>query len=171
MESSINYKETLFELSKLNPIRGKPTFKMLHNLQNKIKSNTKSVYSIIGGGVHGHIGLVLTDAQYALISPTTFVYPTRPGTIIVPDSTASNENSNMQIFAHRGSASVSRSDISGVWFKHFFQTAHWELRETPYFNIEDADMHHANMVRDEDKGLKEFLNQEKYQSNNPTITP
>ena len=97
MESSINYKETLFERSKLNPIRGKPTFKMLHNLQNKIKSNTKSVYSIIGGGVHGHIGLVLTDAQYALISPTTFVYPTRPGTIIVPDSTASNENSNMQI--------------------------------------------------------------------------
>ena len=73
MESSINYKETIFERSKLNPIRGKPTFKMLHNLQNKIKSNIKSVYSIIGGGVHGHIGLVLTDAQYLIIFNTPFV--------------------------------------------------------------------------------------------------
>ena len=73
MRSNINYKDTLFEQDNLTPIRGEPTSKTLHKLWNKIKANAKSVYSNIGGGAHGHLGLMSTEAQYALISPTTFV--------------------------------------------------------------------------------------------------
>ena len=40
---------------------------------------------------------MITDAQYALISPTPFVYLNQPGPIIIPDSTTVHANSNMRI--------------------------------------------------------------------------
>ena len=93
----INYKDTPFKWSNLTNIRGELTFETLHKIWNEIKANTKSVYSNFGGGAHGHLGLFLTDAQYALISPTTFVYPNRPGPLIIPDGTTAHANSNMRI--------------------------------------------------------------------------
>ena len=58
MTSKINYKDTLFKLANLTPIRGKPTFETLHKLRNEIKANAKAVYSNLGGGAHNHLGLV-----------------------------------------------------------------------------------------------------------------
>ena len=60
MTSNINYKDTIFEQDNLTPIRGEPTFKIIHKIWKDIKSNAKSVYSNIGGGAHGHLGLVIT---------------------------------------------------------------------------------------------------------------
>ena len=40
---------------------------------------------------------MLTNAQYALISPTPFLYPNHPGPIIILDSTTDRANSNMRI--------------------------------------------------------------------------
>ena len=97
MTISINYKDTLFEKANLTPISGKPTFKMLHNLQNEIKANVKAIYSNHGVGSHGHLGLVLTDAQYALILTTPFIYLTCLGTLITPDGTTADAISNMRI--------------------------------------------------------------------------
>ena len=94
---SINYKDNLFEQANLNTIRSKPTFETLHKIRNEIKANNKYVYSNLGGGAHGHLGLVLTNAKYALILPTTFVYPNHPGMLIIPDGTTSHVNSTMQI--------------------------------------------------------------------------
>ena len=67
MDSTINYKDTLFDQSNLTTIHGKSTFKMIQNLRNEIKANTKSVYYNLRGGAHGYIGLVLANAQYELI--------------------------------------------------------------------------------------------------------
>ena len=97
MKSSINYKDTLFERGNLTPIRGKPTFKILHNIRNEINANTKAAYSNIRGGVHVHLGVVLTDVQYKLISPTPFVYLTHMGLLTIPDGTTAHANSNIQI--------------------------------------------------------------------------
>ena len=97
MMSNINYKDTLFERSELTPIHGEPTFETLHNLWFEIIAKSKSVYSNIGGGAHVHLGLVLIYAQYALISPTPFVYSTHPGLIIIPDGTTTHANSNIRI--------------------------------------------------------------------------
>ena len=68
--SNVKYRETHFERANLSPIHGDPTFERLHKLRNEIKANTRYIYSHLGGGTHGHLGLVLTVAQYALISPT-----------------------------------------------------------------------------------------------------
>ena len=94
MASTINYKDTLFKRANLTPIHGKPTFETLYKLWNKIKANTNSVYSNIGGGAHGHIGLVLTEVQYALISNTPFVYLTHLVPLIIPDGTTVHAKSN-----------------------------------------------------------------------------
>ena len=108
----INYKDTPFKWSNLTTIRVELTFETLHNLWNKIKENTKSVYSNLGGGAHVHLGLLLTDAQYALIYPTTFVYPTFPGPLIIPYGTTSHVNSNMPI-AHTKEVRMFR-EVTGV---------------------------------------------------------
>ena len=73
MTSNINYKDTIFEQANLTTIRGKPTFETLHKLRNEIKANAKAVYSNLRRGEHGHLGLVLNEFQYALISSTPFL--------------------------------------------------------------------------------------------------
>ena len=97
MKRSINYKDTLIKWYNLTPICGKPTFETLHNLWDDIKANAKSVYSNLGGGEHGYLGLVLTSVQYALVSPILFIYPTHPGPIIILDGTTTHANSNIRI--------------------------------------------------------------------------
>ena len=95
MMSSINYKYTIFEHENITPVHGEPTFKTLHKLRNKIKANAKYVYSNLVGGAHSHISLVLTNAQYVLISNTPFVYPTNPGILIIPYGSTAQIKSNM----------------------------------------------------------------------------
>ena len=95
MKRSINYKDTLIKWYNLTPICGEPTFETLQNLWDEIKANAKSVYSNLWGGAHGHLSLVLTYAQYALILPTPFVYPTHPVPLTIPDGTTAHSNPNM----------------------------------------------------------------------------
>ena len=95
MASSINYKDTLFEQTNLTTIRGKPIFETLHKLWNDIKAHAKSVYFNIEGGLHGHLGLVLTSVQYAPILSKPFVLRTHPGPLIILDGTTADANSNM----------------------------------------------------------------------------
>ena len=40
---------------------------------------------------------MLIYAQYALISPTPFVYPTHPVPLVIPDGTTAHTNSNILI--------------------------------------------------------------------------
>ena len=48
MKRSIHYKYTVFVQYDLTPIHGKPIFETLHNLQNEIKANAKSISSNLG---------------------------------------------------------------------------------------------------------------------------
>ena len=68
-------------------IEGEPTAERLIRLNRELKSNALSVYSNLGGARHGHLFLVMTPAQFALISPTTFVCPNHPGVLIIPPGT------------------------------------------------------------------------------------
>ena len=63
----------------VNSINGKPTFTTLYKLQSQIKANASSVPSTLGGGRHGHLGLVLTPVKYNTISLIPFVKPRDPG--------------------------------------------------------------------------------------------
>ena len=94
--SSTNYRETVFAHHDLTRIQGEPNFSDLKILSREIKANAMAVHSTLGGGAHGHLGLVLAPAQYALLSPTPFVRPTFPASLVVPVGTTAVASSNME---------------------------------------------------------------------------
>ena len=85
----IDYRNILFAFPNLTPISGEPTADNLITLKNEIKANASSVASNLGGGLYGHLGLVLNPASYALVSNTPFVIPAHPSVLVVPPGTTS----------------------------------------------------------------------------------
>jgi hypothetical protein len=67
--SGINYRETYFEFPELTKVRGDPTSESLFKLRNELKANAKSVCSNLSDEDHGHLALVLSGAQHALLTP------------------------------------------------------------------------------------------------------
>ena len=52
-----------------------------------LKANAQAVYSNLSDGAHGHLALVLSDAQYALITAQPFIRPVFPGPLAIPAGT------------------------------------------------------------------------------------
>ena len=52
-----------------------------------MKVNALSVYSNLSDGEHGHIALVLSASQYALLTNQPFVLPKHPGVLSIPEGT------------------------------------------------------------------------------------
>ena len=65
--------------TQVTPIVGEPTYATLKTLKDQLKANTTSVPTTLGGGNHGYLGLILSPATYATISPTAFIEPAYPG--------------------------------------------------------------------------------------------
>jgi hypothetical protein len=82
-----NYRENVFRHQDLTRIHGEPDFSSLKVITREIKANAKSVHSTLGGAVHGHLGLVVSPAQYALISPTPFERVPFPEPLDLPAGT------------------------------------------------------------------------------------
>ena len=87
LTTGINYCESYFEFPTLTKIHGEPTSEALFLLQNEMKANALSVYSNLSDGAHGHIALVLSTNQYALLTNQPFVTPTHPGVLSIPAGT------------------------------------------------------------------------------------
>ena len=82
---SIDYASSYFKYKTPTPIRGEPTNKALKTLQKELQANASSVETDLGGGNHGYLGLVLTDAEYATIPNTQpFIPPTYPPPLVIP---------------------------------------------------------------------------------------
>ena len=63
----------------LPKIDGQPNYDRLRLAKSLLKQNAAAIPTNRGGGQHGYLGLVLTDAAYANISQTPFVAPVFPG--------------------------------------------------------------------------------------------
>jgi hypothetical protein len=85
--NGINYRETYFEYPDLTKIHGEPTSESLFKLCNELKANAQSIYSNLSDGAHGHLALVLSPLQYALLTAVAFVRPVHPGALLIPDGT------------------------------------------------------------------------------------
>ena len=87
--TNINYKETHFETPELKKIHGEPTYESLELLIKQLKANARSVHSNLGGGQHGHLGLVISPTTYNHISAVPFTKPLFPGAqaLIPPGAT------------------------------------------------------------------------------------
>ena len=63
-------------------IDGQPDYESLNNIRRLLKENAASVPSTLGGGIFGHLGLIVSAATYTGIAPDTpYVTPANPGAI------------------------------------------------------------------------------------------
>ena len=83
--TDIDYKNNLFEHPELTRIIGEPTTASLITLQAEVRDNAQAVQSDLGGGQHGHLGLVCTQAAYTALVPQASAYtrPVNPGRLAV----------------------------------------------------------------------------------------
>ena len=79
---------TQFEYPTLPKIHGEPDYEQLKNLKDKLKTNATKIPSELGGGAFGHLGLVLTPAEYTGISNIPYVRPPHPGVLNIPPATS-----------------------------------------------------------------------------------
>ena len=62
-----------FEYPVLTRIHHRPDYRSLKILKDEIKANAASIYSDLGGGTHGHLGMVLKPPEYGHVLPIPYV--------------------------------------------------------------------------------------------------
>lgn len=83
MVTSVDYNKLYFSHPTLSKIHGEPTFSSLKILKKVLKSNASRVTLDLGGGAHGYLGVVLTQAEYLLVSLDTYTRPLHPGALLI----------------------------------------------------------------------------------------
>ena len=91
MTSVVDYASSYFEFPTLDKIHGPPTFRTLQTMRKQLKANCQTVISDLGGGRHGLLGLLLSPAEYALLSNVAFLRPQHPGQLQIPAGTPQHE--------------------------------------------------------------------------------
>ena len=68
-----------FPFKTLTPIIGEPNYPAINQMTQELYANASSLPSTLGGGKHGHLGLIMKDALYSSITKSTFTIPADPG--------------------------------------------------------------------------------------------
>jgi hypothetical protein len=74
-----------FPHSILPTVQGDPDYQIIHAIRKSLQANSRVIDTHLGGGNLGHLGLIFSDASYAMIAPATeagptlWVIPTAPG--------------------------------------------------------------------------------------------
>jgi hypothetical protein len=72
----------------LPKIDNEPTFEDTQITARMLNANTISIPSMVGGGAHGHLGIIMTQVEYAAISASPWVELFYPNAIpIIPPDT------------------------------------------------------------------------------------
>jgi hypothetical protein len=68
----------------LPTVQGEPGYQTIHAIRKLLKANLRAIDTHLGGGTLGHLGLIVSDASYAMsvpetdAGPTLWVRPTAP---------------------------------------------------------------------------------------------
>jgi hypothetical protein len=60
----------------LPTVQGEPDYQTIHATIKFLQANSRAIDTHLGGGTLGHLGLIISDASYAMITPTTDKEPT-----------------------------------------------------------------------------------------------
>jgi hypothetical protein len=69
----------------LPTVHGEPDYQTIHATRKFLQSNLRAIDTHLGRGTLGHLGLIISDASYAMIAPTTdagqklWIIPQSPG--------------------------------------------------------------------------------------------
>jgi hypothetical protein len=67
---------TSFPHPVLPTVQGEPDYQTMHAIRKSLLANSRAIDTHLGGGTLEHLGLIISDASYAMISPTTDAGPT-----------------------------------------------------------------------------------------------
>jgi hypothetical protein len=71
-------------------VNGQPTCNDLDLLDKELTAIAASITTVLGGGLNCHAGMLLSDANYATITPgTPFIPPANPGVYPIKVTAAS----------------------------------------------------------------------------------
>ena len=68
-----------FPVKTIPIIQGEPDYTTINNMVQLLYGNAASLPTSLGGGHHGHIGLIMTPELFATLSPTPYQNPADPG--------------------------------------------------------------------------------------------
>jgi hypothetical protein len=72
----------------LPKIDNEPTFEDIQITTRLLNSNEISIPSMAGGGAHGHLGIIMSQVEYAAVSASPWLEPFNPNAIpIIPPGT------------------------------------------------------------------------------------
>jgi hypothetical protein len=57
-------------------VEGDPDYQTIHANRKFLQANSQAIDTHLGGGTLGHLGLIISDASYAMIAPPTAEEPT-----------------------------------------------------------------------------------------------
>jgi hypothetical protein len=55
----------------LPTVQGEPDYQTIHATRRFLQANSRAIKTHLGGGTLGHLGLIISDASYAMIAPAT----------------------------------------------------------------------------------------------------
>ena len=93
----VNYVKTYFIHPTLTTVHGEPTYAALKILKLELLANASRVTSDLGGGSHGHLGLVLTPTEYQNISQLLYLAPVHPGILTIAAGTTHHEATRLTL--------------------------------------------------------------------------
>ena len=79
-------------------------------LKDELSANATTVTSNLGGGAHGHLGLVLTPTEYANVSVVPYVRPPHVVPLVIDPGTAQHEATRLRL-EHKDSVRLYRETI------------------------------------------------------------
>jgi hypothetical protein len=86
----------------LPTVQGDPDYQTIHAAREFLQANSWAIDTHLGGGTLGHLGLMISDASYAMIAPTTAAGPTLWTTPQTPGRAPANtDGTSAQISAAR----------------------------------------------------------------------
>ena len=88
----VDYATEYFEYPVSDKIHGKSAWEYIKYLKKQLKANARNVIYDLGGGQHGHLGLVLYTIEYALLSNEHYVSPFQSVLLLTPQGTTHNES-------------------------------------------------------------------------------
>jgi hypothetical protein len=86
----------------LPTFQGEPDYQTIHATRKFLQENLQAIDTHLGGGTLVHLGLIISDASYAMIAPTTAAGPTLWTTPQAPGRDPANtDGTSAQISAAR----------------------------------------------------------------------
>jgi hypothetical protein len=74
----------------LPTVEGEPDYQTIHATRKFLQANSRAIDTHLVGGTLGHLGLIISDASYAMIDPTTDAGPTLCTTPQAPGQAPAN---------------------------------------------------------------------------------